>query len=63
MTDDRLLNFEQVAQILGVKPRTVYDYVARYEIPFLRVGRLLRFDRQVILDWVTAKIKKNAVKE
>jgi excisionase family DNA binding protein len=63
MINEPLLTPDELAILLGVKVVTIYDYVKREELPFLRVGRLLRFDRQVITDWIAARIRKNPVKE
>ena len=63
MINEPLLTPDELAILLGVKVVTIYDYVKREELPFLRVGRLLRFDRQVITDWIAARILKNPVKE
>jgi excisionase family DNA binding protein len=41
----------QVADYLQVKPSTVYRWVNSGEIPFLRVGRLLRFKKSLLDNW------------
>lgn len=48
-TGRRLLTVEEVAGILGISPRTIYNRVHRkskrlFPIRAKRVGRLLRFD-------------------
>lgn len=35
--------------------KTVYGWTSRREIPFIKLGRLLRFDREVIEAWLAAK--------
>ena len=41
----RLLNTEQAAEILGVKPETLayWRCVKRYNLPFVKSGRLVRY--------------------
>lgn len=40
-----LLNTEQVAQILGIKPSTLENWrcTKRVQIPFVRIGRSIRY--------------------
>lgn len=51
----RLLNPEELASFLNVKVKTIYGLVHRREIPFLKVGRLLRFNRQHIETWLSRR--------
>lgn len=48
----RWLSVEEIAIHLGVKQDTVYKWVARNHMPAHRVGRLLKFDRTEIDEWV-----------
>ncbi len=48
------LNVSELAQLVKVKPRTVYDWVARKErtkIPVERAGGQLRFRLDRVLKW------------
>ncbi len=45
-----LLNVEDVAQLLKVKKRTIYEWVRTKKIPYKQVGDLLRFNRAEILE-------------
>jgi excisionase family DNA binding protein len=45
------LNVKQVAQILQVKPRTVYSWVYKRVIPFEWKGGSLRFRLDAIEKW------------
>lgn len=49
MNDRQLLDVEALASFLGVKPSWVYGKVAAKELPCVRVGRYLRFDRDRVL--------------
>ena len=40
----RLLSIDQLADHLGVTPRHVRRLIAERRVPFLRVGRFVRFD-------------------
>ena len=55
-TTDQLPQFlkaDEVAKLLRVNRKTVYEAASRDEIPGLvRVGRVIRFRRDAILSWV-----------
>lgn len=40
----RLLNVKEAAQFLGIKVDTLYKKSRLREVPFVKVGRALRFD-------------------
>lgn len=50
-----LLTLDQIAKHLSVSRKTIYYWVGRAEIPFVRVGRHLRFDLEDVLKHFTAK--------
>lgn len=47
-TSGHLLTLGQVADILGIRPRGVVDYVNRGELSGQRVGRSWRFEQAAI---------------
>jgi excisionase family DNA binding protein len=52
---DPLWTVRRAAQYLGLHEKTVYDMVARGELPVIRVGRSLRFDPRDMTRWVSAR--------
>jgi excisionase family DNA binding protein len=50
----RLLTIDQLAEHLGVTPRHVRRLIAERRVPFLKVGRLVRFDPGDIASWLHA---------
>lgn len=48
----RLLNVSQVAEYIGVSIHTLYTMVSQRRIPFVKVGRLTKFDRQALDAWI-----------
>lgn len=52
---EALLAKPDVAAWLGVSVKTIDTWVRMREIPFVRVGRLVRFERAVIEDWITTR--------
>ena len=56
----QLLKVSDVAQLLNVKPRTIYEMVAQGRIPYRKPpgSNILRFDLDEILAWTKAKTSK-----
>ncbi len=50
----QLLTPEQAAQLLGVEITTlaVWRCTRRHNLPFVRVGRLVRYDREDLRAWI-----------
>ena len=53
----QLLKVNDVAQLLNVKPRTIYEMVAQQRIPYRKPPgtNILRFDLDEILAWTRGK--------
>ena len=51
-----LLNVAEVAAVLKVKPRTIYEMVAQKRIPYRKLpgSNILRFDLDEIVAWTKA---------
>jgi excisionase family DNA binding protein len=47
-----LVDIETVANSLGISMRQVRRFVADGQIPFVRVGHLIRFDPDELNDWI-----------
>lgn len=50
-----LITKEALAEILGVKPKTVEKWVAQRVIPFVRINKTLRFDAEAVIKAKTIK--------
>ena len=52
----RFLTVEEVAEMLRVKPRTIYEMVAQVRIPYRKPpgSNILRFDLEEIVAWSKA---------
>jgi excisionase family DNA binding protein len=50
-----LLDIDRVAQTLGVTPRFVRRLVAERRIPFIKVGKFVRFDPFELDAWIEGK--------
>ncbi len=54
----QLLKVPEVAQLLNVKPRTIYEMVAQGRIPYRKPpgSNILRFDLEEIVAWTKAGV-------
>jgi len=50
--NDRWLSVEETAEYLGIKRFTVYKWVKRHGLPAHKIGRLLKFRKSEIYEWV-----------
>lgn len=57
--DKRLLNVQELSEYTGLSTSTIYSWVSQTRIPFVKLGRLTRFDLQKIEEW----IEENSVEE
>ena len=48
----RFLGVNECSQYLGVTKGTLYVWVCHRKIPYLKVGRLVKFDLKVIEEWL-----------
>ncbi len=53
----RLISIQEAAQYTGLSPHTLYTMVSQRRIPFVKVGRLTKFDIALLDQW----IKQNTV--
>lgn len=53
-----LLNEDEAAQILTVEPQTlaVWRSTGRYNLPFIRMGRLIRYRRADLEAWLESRV-------
>jgi len=55
----RLIDINELSQYVGIKVHTLYTWVSQKRIPYVKCGRLTKFDLYVINEW----IKRNSVTE
>lgn len=52
MSYERLIDISEVSSRLGISIKTIYGWVHMRKIPFIKTGRLVRFDQQDIARWI-----------
>lgn len=58
---EKLISVEELADVLGLSPQTIRNWVAMRRIPFLRVGGKTRFRRASIEAWLEQKEFKSCL--
>ena len=48
----QLINVAQAAQYTGLAPSTLYVMISQRRIPFVKVGRLVKFNVPALDDWL-----------
>ena len=53
---EKLLKGSQLAEILGVRPGTIYSWLSRgIDIPYVKIGGTIRFIEKEVMDWLIKK--------
>ena len=55
-----IMNAEEVAEYLGIAQSTAYKWVEYRQIPFTKIGTLLRFPKWIIDRWLSEKAVRPA---
>jgi excisionase family DNA binding protein len=50
--EDRWLSVDEIAAYLGIKADTVYKWITEKKMPSHRMGRLWKFRKEEVDDWV-----------
>jgi excisionase family DNA binding protein len=52
MMEDRWVSVDEIAAYLGIKRDTVYKWIAEKQMPAHRMGRLWKFRKEQVDEWV-----------
>lgn len=52
---EKLLTIDELAEVLSAKKSTIYQWVHQGLIPYIKVGRLLRFREEDIQKWLISR--------
>ena len=48
----RLIDVQELSELTGLSKNTIYCWVSQRRIPFVKCGRLTKFDLQKIEEWI-----------
>lgn len=63
LSDDRFLTLQEVADLLKIKERTIYQWAQLGKIPGFKLGNAWRFDRDDIEVWIEEQKQKSPRKD
>ncbi len=49
---DKLLNVNELAELLGVQVSTVYQWTSEGFIPYIKLGKFVRFREEAVIAWL-----------
>jgi len=55
---DKLLTPDQIAEYLGVRKSTIYQWTHEGYIPYVKLGKFVRFKEHEVKDWILAHSSK-----
>jgi excisionase family DNA binding protein len=58
---DRLLTAKELANILAISPKTLYNYVTRGMIPYFKIESNVRFRAREVAEWLRQHSGRSAV--
>ena len=63
MMDDRWLSVDEIADYLGIKRDTVYKWISERHMPGHKIGRLWKFRKEEVDEWVKSGSAKESTNE
>ena len=54
--EDRWLSVDEIADYLGVKRDTIYKWITRKKMPAHKLGRLWKFQKDEVDEWVRSGV-------
>ncbi len=58
---ERLMTALQVSELIEVKPSTVYQWVHLGLIPYVKLGKCVRFKKSELFRWIDKNFRKERV--
>jgi excisionase family DNA binding protein len=58
---DEFMNVKELASFAKVETSTVYSACARHELKFIRLGKLYKFKKQDVMEWLNTNHKQDSV--
>ena len=55
---ERLLTVEEASQLLSLAPKTLYQYVCRKIVPYVKIQGNLRFRESDLQSWIEQQVVK-----
>lgn len=59
MGEKRLFNVKEASEYLSIAVWTIYQWVSMKKIPYVKLGRALRFDKKMLDSWVERNLVRH----
>ena len=60
----RLISVHELSETLGLSINTIYAWINQKKVPYIKMGRLVKFDIQTIDKWIEEKtVSPMSIKE
>jgi len=56
--EKQLLDTKEASEFLGIKKNTLYEWVIQRKIPFIKVGRLVKFRQEDLESWLKKRTQE-----
>lgn len=58
---ERLMTAKQVSELIEVKPSTIYQWVHLGLIPYVKLGKCVRFKKADLFRWIDKNLRKERI--
>ena len=58
----KLLTIKDIAEMLSVSPKTLYQWAEYGSIPYVKLNGTLRFDEEKVIEWVNSNEKNPIIR-
>ena len=58
---ERLLTAKQVSELIEVKPSTIYQWVHAGLIPYVKLGKCVRFKKDELFRWIDKNLRRERI--
>jgi excisionase family DNA binding protein len=58
---ERLMTAKQVSELIEVKPSTVYQWVHLGFIPYVKLGKCVRFKKAELFRWIDKNFRRERI--
>ena len=58
---ERLMTAKQVSELIEVRPSTIYQWVHLGLIPYVKLGKCVRFKKAELFRWIDKNLRKERV--
>ncbi len=57
--EDKLLTVDDLSSFLKISKKSIYQNYKNWGIPYIKMGKIIRFDENSIKLWLSSRSKKN----